>query len=287
MRSWMAASFFLTSPSLQAGNSPQMAAALESVAAAYMELQPIPEGFRLSHIQAKRVQDQLVTGLVPGLGSVVGYKAGLTNKKGQQQFAIKHPILGTLMENMFTSTGSTLARTQGVRLMAEADLMVRVSDSAINEATTHEQVLAALKEVIPVIEVPDLMFEPDVKPNGKSFEAANVGARFFVLGAAIPLNNDRQWIDRLQNFSVELIDGNGASVATGNGSELLEHPLNVVLWIRDELKRQGKSLVPDTLLSLGSLTQLIPIDKLDRLDAVYRGLTPDQDLRVVVGFRDQ
>jgi len=62
----------------------------------------------------------------------------------------------------------------------------------------------------------------------------------------------------LKNFKLQILDEKGTVLAEGQGSALMEHPLNAVLWIRDSLKAEGKKLKKGDLLSLGSLSKLTP-----------------------------
>lgn len=48
----------------------------------------------------------------------------------------------------------------------------------------------------------------------------------------------------------------------------------MVRWLRDELKRQGRALKAGDLVSLGSLTRLIPVRPGLVLRAEYLGLDP-------------
>ena len=61
---------------------------------------------------------------------------------------------------------------------------MRVSDARISQAKTPQQVLQYIDQVIPAIELPDLVVEAPPKLNGAAVAAINVGARYFVTGRA-------------------------------------------------------------------------------------------------------
>ena len=69
----------------------------------------------------------------------------------------------------------------------ESDLLVRVRDEGINDAgNDHVAILRHLDQVIPFIELPDLVMPPG-KLDGPNLLAINVGARLGVSGAPIPV----------------------------------------------------------------------------------------------------
>jgi 2-keto-4-pentenoate hydratase len=49
-------------------------------------------------------------------------------------------------------------------------------------------------------------------------------------------------------------DGKGQEVASAKGSAILDHPLNAVLWLVQDLARSGVKLKAGDVLSLGSFT---------------------------------
>lgn len=67
-------------------------------------------------------------------------------------------------------------------------------------------------------------------------------------------------MNRLKTFKLQVLDDKGTVLFEGQGSKLLGDPLNVVLWIRDSLKAEGKKLKKGNLLSLGSIGKGIPTD---------------------------
>ena len=222
--------------------------------------------------RAMEWQTEFVQGLIPHLGPIVGYKAALTNPKAQERFGVSHPLRGTLLQHMLRPTGATVPVNFGTRGVFEADLIVRVGDESINEATTEQQILASLDAVIPFIELADLAYNPRVPLNGPALAAINAGARLGVLGEPIPLEATAQWEEKLGKIQVILTDGNGAVLSEGSSAALSGHPLQVVLWLKADLHKAGIQLKPGDLLSLGTITPLTPVKQEMTVRANYLGL---------------
>ena len=81
------------------------------------------------------------------------------------------------------------------------------------------------------------------------------------------------------------VNRDGKVLATGKGKNLLGDPLNVVRWIRDTLKKQGKPLKKGDLLSLGTITKLMPAKPGKMIRARYIGLDPKGPVEISVSFK--
>ena len=233
-------------------------------------------------IQAEQIQDAYVVQLIEHLGSVVGYKAGLTSPLAQQRLGVDQPLLGFLLHDMLVPSPARLAVHSGARLLVEADLLLRVADVSVNHAWNWDELLRALDQVIPFVEVPDLLYAPEVQISAPLLQAANVGARWGVLGAPIPLNVGEDWYQRLAEFRVVLQMPEG-EIVRGQGRDLLGHPLAVVEWLKTAIQARGRQLRPGDLLSLGSLTPLRPAQP-GRLRVLYTGLDPAGPVSVELEF---
>lgn len=231
---------------------------------------------------AEQVQDAYVIQLMPSTGGVVGYKAGLTSTTAQRYFGVDHPLLGFLLRDMLLPSPARLSIQSGARLLVEADLLLRVADISINHARNWAELLRAVDVVIPFVEVPDLLYAPEVQITAPLLQAANVGARWGVLGTPIPLRAGEDWHRRLAEFQVSLQLSQGEAIM-GQGRDLLGHPLAIVEWLRDAVQARGRHLNPGDLLSLGSLTPLRPA-QLGSLRAVYTGLDPAGPVNVDLEF---
>ncbi|MEA5466904.1 2-keto-4-pentenoate hydratase [Leptothoe sp. PORK10 BA2] len=211
-------------------------------------------------------------------GAIAGYKLALSSPQAQAQLGVNHPLYGFLLENMLLDSGSTLPLKFGSRPHAEGDLMVRVGSADINQAVTDLELLAGLDAVIPFLELPDLIYEKDAQVNAGALVAVNVGARYGVVGDPVDLEPADSGLAQLANIRVVLNNGQGQFLAEGNSTALLGHPINAVRWLRDTLQSQGVELQPGDLLSLGSVTTLVPLDEdttITGLEARYFGLNSD------------
>ena len=234
--------------------------------------------------QAVKTQEQFVARLVKELGEPIGYKAGLTNPIVQKAFGVNQPVRGTLLKKMILESGSVLPAKFAAISMSEGDLIVRVKDDTINQAKTAEETLQYLDAVIPFIELPDIVVDKSVKPTAALLVAINAGARYGVMGKPIPLEATPQWKERLKNFTVQIFDEKGVLVGEGKGNAMLGDPLNVVLWIKDSLVAEGKKLKKGDLLSLGSLTKMMPVKPGTALRAKYIELDPKGPVEISVSF---
>jgi 2-keto-4-pentenoate hydratase len=253
----------------------------------YLKKQPVstfPNDLTVK--QAETIQEKLVQLLIPSQGQIIGYKAGLTNQKIQEKFKVSQPVLGRILKQMILPSGATLPPNFAAIPRLEGDLIVRVKSERINQAKTPQEILKNLDAVIPFLELPDLVYNKDLELDGAMIVAVNVGARLGIIGTPIPLQSTEKWQDKLNNIQVIIVDQSGQELAQGNSQALLGDPLKVVLWIKDQLQSQGKSLKKGDLLSLGSITPLIPIKPGTTIYGQYLGLNPDKKLEISVNFNN-
>jgi 2-keto-4-pentenoate hydratase len=241
----------------------------------YMAKKPSANPEMASEADASCSRAKLNALLQQKFGPVIGYKAGLTNPAVQKRFNATEPVWGKLYQGMLLADGASVEPAFGARPLFEADMLVRVRSADINQARTPMEVLAAVDQVIPFIELPDLVVEAPARLNGFGVSAINVGARMGVAGKPVPVPATRgeryAMLDALKNMTV-ILDGNGTELGRGKGSDILEHPLNAVIWLSQALAREGLQLKPGELISLGSFSPLLPPKAGTRVTASYHGL---------------
>lgn len=251
---------------------------------AWQNAQPVRGLGELSMADALCLRDRLVRALQPMLGKVVGYKAGLTNKAVQQRFGHDAPVRGVLLEKMLQpQTREALPAAYGARPVIEADLLVEVKDEAINAARTHLDVLNALSRIFPFVELADLGIAEGEPVTAAKIVAINVGARGGVSGEPLAVEATQAFADALRDMRVIMSDETGKELANSPGAAILEHPLNAVLWLVQDLRKDGIRLKAGDVLSLGSFSPLLVPQPGMGYVVRYRGLPGDP--RVAVRFR--
>ena len=262
----------LTSVLAQAGHAACLSDDLvATLFAAYQARKPAPNPEGLSAADGECSRAKFNTLLEKQLGKPVGYKAGLTNPAVQKRFNADAPVWGALYQPMLLAEGVKVDAAFGARALYEADLLVRVSDLAINRATTAEEVLVTIDQLIPFIELPDLVVEAPPKLNGAAITAINVGARLGVVGTPIAVQYSTEFSQRLRDMEV-IVKADGQEVDRGTGSDVLGHPLNAVVWLVRDLARSGQALKVGDLVSLGSFSKLMPPKPGLQVEVIYNGL---------------
>lgn len=196
-------------------------------------------------------QAKFVAGLEPIVGKPVGYKVGLTSKAVQERFGVHQPLRGVLLEGMLLANNAVVPAKFGAIPIAEADLLVRVKDAGINAAKTPEEVVKHIDQVIPFIELPDLMLKKGQPLNGATITAINVGARLGVLGDPIAVEPTRDFARAMAEMQV-FVSVNDKLVMKVPGKAILGNPLNAAVWLVQDLAKHGQELKAGDLISLGS-----------------------------------
>ena len=246
-------------------------AEVQALMDAYTARQPAanPEG--LSSADGECSRAKLLKLLDAKFGAPIGYKAGLTNPAVQKRFNHDAPVWGALYAPMLLNSGAVVDAGFGARPLFEADLLVRVSSGAVNQAKTVDEVLAAIDQVIPFIELPDLVVQAPPKLNGAAISAINVGARLGAVGTPMAVQRNAKFSNALRDM-VTIVKVDGVEVDRGKGSDVLEHPLNAVVWLVKDLAREGRLLKPGDLVSLGSFSKLLPPKAGLAVEVQYQGL---------------
>ncbi len=248
------------------------AASIDSFAADFLAVREA-RSFKqpLTLREAPAVQRQFVSRLRMQLGKPVGYKVGLVSREAQKRFGLDGPVRGVLLEKMLLPNDSLIPAGFAVRPLLEADLIVVVKDKGINDAESILDVADHLKEIVAFIELPDSFIATNPSPTGAMLMAGHVGARLGVLGRRLPVEGTTQFVKALADMTVTVTDGSGTALGQERGSVILDHPLNAVLWLMEELHRDGIRLRAGDLISLGSI-KAMPAPRGKSVTVKYDGL---------------
>jgi len=233
-------------------------------------------GAALSMEDALCAREKLIPILAQHYGPPVGYKVGLTNAAAQQRFGVPHPVRGTIYQATIRAHGTAAAPAEvpaafGALPNVESDLLVRVRDEGINEAGTDRvSILRHLDQVIPFIEMPDLALAQG-QSTGPNLVAVNVGARLGVLGDPIPAEATAGFAARLAGMTV-ILATDQKELSRAPGTALLGHPLDVIPWLVEDLKRDGRRLRAGEIISLGGFSAATPTEAGRTFTVTYQGL---------------
>jgi len=185
----------------------------------------------------------------PAWGPPVGYKVGLTSKGVQQRMGIDTPAWGRLTQGMLLKSGTKVPRAFAAQPIAEADLMVTIADAGINDATTPEEAARHVSQITAYIELADLVFADGYKPTLEREVAVNVGARLGVVGNSLPMTPELAAALPRLTINMSTL---GAKRWDSPGNRLMGHPLAPLVWLVQQLKKEGRSLQPGDVVALGS-----------------------------------
>lgn len=233
---------------------------------------------------ARCAQDELAGMMEASWGAPVGWKVGLTSKPAQEMFGAEEPVFGRLLQGMLLPDGSSVRADFGARPAYEPDLLVRVVDPEVNEARTPTEVAPHLSEVIPFIELPDLVLHPEAPLGPAAITAINVGARLGVMGEARAVDDPAAWAAALGSMTV-VTEATGTEAVRAPGKAVLGHPLEAVIWLAGRLKAEGRRLEAGDLVSLGSFGRPVPPEAGTEVTVTYEGV-PGGPMRASVRFTE-
>ena len=219
---------------------------------------------------ARAVQADLV-GLMAGRYQHAGYKVGLTDRKAQEMFGIPQPLVGVLFKEMLLPDRAVIALDSATSLLVELDLLARVNSAEINQAASIEDVARHIDAIMPFIELPDALFRLDGANAAALLLAANVGSRWGVTGTPVTVVNAQDLVEHLPAMTFHLETDTGAILRQGQGSQILGHPLNSVLFLLQELALRNETLKPGQIISLGAIGGPVKAEQGRRYTAKYSG----------------
>ncbi|GFZ80986.1 hypothetical protein GCM10011403_25100 [Pseudohongiella nitratireducens] len=171
---------------------------------------------------------------------------------------VDRPMVGAMYVSSFLPNNAAIAVDSAQILITEPDILFRVKDSAINDANTLEDALSHIDRVYAFIEVPAPLFNNN-PPNPYLMQASNLLPRWGVIGDSIAVSDSPDFLRSLESMNVSFIDEKGEILAEERGDYLGGNPLQGVLEVVKELRRQGESLQPGDLVSSGSYMPPIPV----------------------------
>ena len=226
------------------------------------------------------MQAELVKRLPEALGNKVGFKAAFTNPATHERFKVKGPAYGVMFEKMMLQSGAHVPANFGARPLVEADLLVELRAPGLYLAKTPLDALIYLWDVIPFIELPDLMLEGKTI-GGAQLVGHNVGFRGGVMGPRIRCRATNTFLDEMASMTVIMTeDKSGKELGRAPGSTLMGHPFNAAIWLAKALDDAGIELHKGDLFSLGGFIPAMPVQANTSITVKYEGMLENPSVTV-------
>jgi 2-keto-4-pentenoate hydratase len=189
---------------------------------------------------------------------LVGRKLGLMSRAVQAQLGVAEPTIGTLMDTMQVRHDSVVPLRRLLQPLIEAEVAFRLVADLDSPDLDVEQVRAAIGEVYAALEVVDSRIVGwDI--SAVDTIADNASASLFVLAPeGRPLDD---WDLRL--LRMELRCGDQVVSAGSGGDNCLGDPVQGLVWLAREARRQGIPLRAGMLVLAGALGPMVPINEGD------------------------
>ncbi|MEF8856743.1 MAG: fumarylacetoacetate hydrolase family protein [Haloplanus sp.] len=194
----------------------------------------------------------------------VGYKVGFTSAAIREELGVGEPAYGRVLADTVESEGR-LDAADLIDPKLEPELAVRLGEP-LDPPVTPADALAATDAVVPVIEVVDSRIEGWELTAGSAVADNALAARV--------IHGDRIGDPTALDLPLEgvAVRRNGEQVATGVGADVLGSPARVVAWLADALAERDERLAAGDLISTGSITELIPFEPGDTVEARFASL---------------
>jgi 2-keto-4-pentenoate hydratase len=182
----------------------------------------------------------------------LGWKVGLGAPATMERLSLQAPVVGYLMQRALVLSGSTVSFAGWTRPVAEAEICVRMA-SDLRAGATPEAAIAAIKEILPAIELAD--FDPPPTPNNLDvLLEADIYQRHVVLCGNTRFGGSVGGL-------TSRVFRRGDVVNTTTDPEALTGKLgDIVAHVANTLAAYGEKLAAGDVIITGSITPPIMID---------------------------
>ena len=209
---------------------------------------------------AYKIQDELkIIYLTLKDNYMIGKKVGCTNKWAQKQINVEEPFYGNLFSKFSSISGCKLISNNFSEPYMEPEFSFRIKEdiNIANAPFTFDQIEDLIDTVMGSVEIVDFRFTKKLKNIGiNNLISTNAASEYWIKGLKeFKLNKIN-----LLNHPVKVFI-NDKLIEEGNSSNVLENPLNSLLWLINKLSLKGESLLKDSVVSTGTCTVAIPLKK--------------------------
>ena len=202
--------------------------------------------------------------------SIGGWKVALTNPVMQKLVGVDTPAEGAIMKSLIYSNNDYLNFNNYLHLGSEAEIAIRVVKTFpkdVKNFNNMDEIIPFLGEVYAALEIVDDRHSAD-KSNFEYLVAQNSMNHGCVLGE--PETIDLLTLDQLEGDLIV----SGEVFGSGKGKNVLQHPLNSILYLINSLIRRGRTLHEGEVILTGSIATTCWPKRGDSVEANIKGLSP-------------
>ncbi len=200
------------------------------------------------------------------LGDVtVGWKIAATSSAGQQHIHVDGPLTGRLFASRIKHDNAQIPLDGNRMRVAECEFVFVLGEDLPprDEPYEREQVLAAVANLHPGLELPDSRFEDFTAAGAAQLIADNACAHYFVLGQA----SGADWRDLDLARHSTCLYLNGKTASEGRGADVLGDPRTALAWIANQHALRGEGLRAGQMITTGVAGKPVPIKPGDQMCA--------------------
>lgn len=202
----------------------------------------------------------------------LGWKVGMGAPASMQKLGLAAPMVGYLMQRALLLSGSTVPLAGWAKPVAEPEIAVRMMSDLLGGAT-EEKALAAVKEILPAIELADL----DPAPTPDNLHTVLEGD---IYQRHVILCGNTRFGAATSGLTSRLIRRGTEAASTADPEALTGKLGHIVAHVANTLAAYGEKLSAGDIVITGSITPPIMLEAGD--DAIGHALDPIGE--VSVGF---
>ncbi len=218
--------------------------------------------------EAYNIQDELKVHYLSLKNNIcIGKKIGCTSKAAQVQMNISEPFYGNLYSKYSSHNVEKLNSKYFFEPFAEPEISFRIKDDIdISRAPySLDNIKSLLDGILCSIEIVDFRFQKPLADIGAINLISTNGASDYWIYNDKVYNIDE--ID-LTDFEVSFFIDNKLQ-EKGNTNNVLDNPLNAVLWLINTLCKKGEPMLKHQFISSGSCTKAYRLNTGNRIKADF------------------
>jgi len=185
-----------------------------------------------------------------GRGAVAGYKIGLTTPIMQKLCGVGEPCYGAIFAREVYHRRAELAAADYCRLGVETEIAFRLGTDLPKGGDSGE-IAAAVESCMAAIELIEDLHYDYKRLDAAAMVAGNVWNAGVVLGTPVT-----GWPSQDLARATARLSINGRKIGSGNGGDVMGHPLNALAWLADKLAAAGTPLRRGMIVMTGSMVPI-------------------------------